>query len=77
MKRLLTTDHWKSARHAIVFFSVLLVAGVVGILLPGSDAPARRGLGLPIWGMAAFLVVLASFALVLAVLQRRREKRGE
>ena len=77
MKRLLTTDHWKSARHAIVFFSVLLVAGVVGILLPGSVAPARRGVGLPIWGMAALLVVLASFALVVAVLQRRREKRGE
>ncbi|WP_043673845.1 hypothetical protein [Clavibacter michiganensis] len=77
MKWLFTTDHWKSARHAIAFFSVLLVAGILGILLPGSDEPARRGFGLPIWGVAVFLVVLASLALVLAVMQRRRGKRGE
>jgi hypothetical protein len=41
MKWLLTTNQRKSARHAIIFFSVLLVAGIVGIFLPGSDEPAR------------------------------------
>jgi hypothetical protein len=77
MKWLLTTNHWKSARQAIIFFSVLLVAGIVGLFLPGADEPARRGFGLPLWGVAVFLIVLASFALVLAFLQRSRERRGE
>ncbi|WP_043669330.1 hypothetical protein [Clavibacter michiganensis] len=77
MEWLLTTDHGKPARHAITFSSVLLIAGILGLFLPASDEPARRGLGLPIWGVAVLVIVLASFALVLALLQRRREKRGE